>query len=156
MFLDDTSLKNLPKAKSVAISSNMSSSGRTSKLLDAVPEKSTLKQRVLCENEKNKISSSLEAARSLLREDLEDSSDEEERRNPMEEKYNSYGKEIKRRIAHKSSEDENFYIKHRAELSNANSLSSKCKGPNPLSAATNNNQMNNEKMFVENHSGIKI
>jgi hypothetical protein len=30
---------------------------------------------------------------------LEDSSDEEEARNPMEQKYNSYGKEMKQRIA---------------------------------------------------------
>ena len=52
--------------------------------------------------EKEKLLANLnskdEDAISLLRRDLADSSDEEDNRNPMEQKYNDYGREVKRKL----------------------------------------------------------
>lgn len=81
-----------------------SSSKRFSKLTNVIPQGATAQTtRTLSSEETSQLYSKLKKNSALHRGDT-DSEDEEDNRNPMEQQYSDFGRDIKRRIAHESSQ----------------------------------------------------
>lgn len=82
-----------------------SSSKRFSKLTNVIPQGVTTSQttRTLSSEETSQLYSKLKKNSALHGGDT-DSEDEEDNRNPMEQQYSDFGRDIKRRIAHESSQ----------------------------------------------------
>lgn len=81
-----------------------SSTKRFSKLTNVIPQGATSQtSRTLSSEETSQLFSKLKKNSALHRGDT-DSEDEEDNRNPMEQQYSDFGRDIKRRIAHESSQ----------------------------------------------------